>query len=42
MLEAAGSNAAGLDIPQVLGIIFNRVRYLTGGTGDEDGIMAQI
>ena len=42
VLKAAGSNAAGLDVPKVLGIIFNRVRYLTGGTGDEEGIMAKI
>jgi len=42
VLEAAGSTAVGLEVPKVLGIIFNRVRYLTGGTGDEEGIMAQI
>jgi len=42
VLEAAGSNTSALNIPKVLGIIFNRVRYLTGGTSGEEGIMAQI
>lgn len=42
VLEAAGSDASALDTPKVIGIIFNRVRYLTGGTGDEEQIMAKI
>lgn len=42
VLEAAGGNGSGLGVPEVLGIIFNRVRYITGGTGDEKGIMDQI
>ncbi len=42
VLEAAGLTTTRLEIPQVLGIIFNRVRYLTGGTSDEEGIMEQI
>ena len=28
--------------PKLLGILFNRVRYLTHGTSDEEGIMSQI
>jgi chromosome partitioning protein len=37
-------NIAGhsMNAPPLMGIIFNRVRYLTGGTSNEEEIMAQI
>jgi chromosome partitioning protein len=42
LLKDAGGSSASLITPSVLGIIFNRVRYVTGGTDDENGIMNQI
>ncbi len=42
LLDDVGSKGAVLSNPSLLGIIFNRIRYLTGGTSDEEGIMNQI
>lgn len=42
LLEDIGSERSALSEPKLLGIVFNRVRYLTHGTSDEEGIMRQI
>jgi len=42
LLADIGSGGAAFIEPKLLGILFNRVRYLTHGTSDEDGIMRQI
>ncbi len=42
VLVDAGVIAASFAEPKLLGIIFNRVRYLDRGTGNEEAIMAQI
>ena len=42
LLADAGASTALMAEPKLLGIIFNRVRYMYRGTGNEEAIMQQI